>query len=152
RDLKDTEGYVIRFATGKMTKIKCDWYVQIHKAKEAILQDRNIIELILDQKLDDIKPHLLQDDLDRLNEFESQVNSSVVHLSKRIYDIAKRNIENGDRKTFALGEGTELNGSTRAIIFKLWDKLSEEYTLELVTDTIRNNIKTNSKWDSLKNE
>ena len=68
-DLEDLEGFVVRFDDGHMLKLKCHWYLQIHKAKEAILQDRNIVEIILDEKLDDIKAHLPAEDRDRLVQF-----------------------------------------------------------------------------------
>jgi len=82
RDLEDLEGFVVRFDDGHMLKLKCHWYLQIHKAKEAILQDRNIVELILDDKLDDIKAHLPAEDRDRLTQFESNIH----------FDIASRKL------------------------------------------------------------
>jgi RNA ligase len=86
RDLEDREGFVVRFSDGHMIKLKCDWYVQIHKAKEAILQDRNIVELILDDKLDDIKAHLPAEDRDRLSYFESQINSRILDKAAHLSD------------------------------------------------------------------
>lgn len=64
RKEKGREGDIIRFKSGHMLKIKNDWYVSIHKAKEKILFDRNIILLDMNNEMDDIIPFL--DEFDRI--------------------------------------------------------------------------------------
>ena len=150
RDLEDVEGFVVRFDDGHMIKLKCDWYVQIHKAKEAILQDRNIVELILDDKLDDIKAHLPAEDRDRLTYFESQINSRILDRSAHLSDATNGEQYMGDRKYFALNRAQEYNSYSRAIVFSLWDDNSYERSSELVRRTIRNNIGRNTKWEELR--
>ena len=150
RDLEDLEGFVVRFSDGHMIKLKCDWYVQIHKAKEAILQDRNIVELILDDKLDDIKAHLPAEDRDRLTYFESQINSRILDKAAHLSDATNREQYDGDRKYFALNRAQEYNSYSKAIVFALWDDNSYERSTELVRRTIRNNIGRNTKWEELR--
>jgi RNA ligase len=150
RDLEDLEGFVVRFDDGHMIKLKCDWYVQIHKAKEAILQDRNIVELILDDKLDDIKAHLPAEDRDRLTYFESQINSRIIDKAAHLSDATNREQYMGDRKYFALNRAQEYNSYSKAIVFALWDDNSYERSSELVRRTIRNNIGRNTKWEELR--
>jgi RNA ligase len=150
RDLEDLEGFVVRFNDGHMLKLKCHWYLQIHKAKEAILQDRNIVELILDDKLDDIKAHLPAEDRDRLTYFESQINARIIDRSAHLSDATNREQYDGDRKYFALNRSQEYNSYSRAIIFSLWDDNSYERSTELVRKTIRNNIGRNTKWEELR--
>jgi RNA ligase len=150
RDLEDVEGFVVRFDDGHMIKLKCDWYVQIHKAKEAILQDRNIVELILDDKLDDIKAHLPAEDRDRLTYFESQINSRILDKAGHLSDATNREQYMGDRKYFALNRAQEYNSYSKAIVFALWDDNSYKRSSELVRRTIRNNIGRNTKWEELR--
>ena len=150
RDLEDLEGFVVRFDDGHMIKLKCDWYVQIHKAKEAILQDRNIVELILDNKLDDIKAHLPTEDRDRLTYFEFQINSRIIDKAAHLSDATNREQYMGDRKYFALNRAQEYNSYSKAIVFALWDDNSYERSSELVRRTIRNNIGRNTKWEELR--
>ena len=150
RDLEDLEGFVVRFDDGHMIKLKCDWYVQIHKAKEAILQDRNIVELILDDKLDDIKAHLPAEDRDRLTYFESQINSRILDKAAHLSDATNREQYDGDRKYFALNRAQEYNSYSKAIVFALWDDNSYERSTELVRRTIRNNIGRTTKWEELR--
>jgi RNA ligase len=50
------EGDIIRFVDGHMLKVKNDWYVRIHKTVERIVFDRNIVNLIINEEVDDVVP------------------------------------------------------------------------------------------------
>ena len=153
RDLEDLEGFVVRFDDGHMLKLKCHWYLQIHKAKEAILQDRNIVELILDEKLDDIKAHLPAEDRDRLNKFENDFNLAVKDVAAtilaEIIDLNQRDI---DRKTFATTIAPSMDSYTRPIIFSLWvnDVVGILEVEEKVRNTIRNNLTKTVKYEAIR--
>jgi len=150
RDLEDVEGFVVRFSDGHMLKLKCHWYLQIHKAKEAILQDRNIVELILDEKLDDIKAHLPAEDRDRLSQFEFDFNIEVASTCMTIESILDGIAEDGvDRKTFALEIAPNFNQFMRAAVFSCWDDKSKVY--DTVRNTIRNNLTKTVKYEAIRN-
>jgi len=149
-DLKNAEGFVIRWANGHRVKIKAHEYVQIHKAKEAILQDRNIVELILDNKLDDIKAHLPVEDRDRLTYFEFQINSRIIDKAAHLSDATNREQYMGDRKYFALNRAQEYSSYSRAIVFALWDNNTYMRSSELVRKTIRNNLTKTVKYEELR--
>ena len=151
RDLEDLEGFVVRFADGHMLKLKCDWYVQIHKAKEKILQDRNIVELILDDKLDDVKAHLPAEDRDRLSEFEYQfilaLADVVCYLANELDWIREDDI---DRKTFALEHSENYDQYMRALIFKNFEELQQSKYWEDVYNTVRNNLTKTVKYEAIR--
>lgn len=153
RGIEDIEGFVIRFNDGQMLKAKSHWYLQIHKAKEAILQDRNIVELILEEHLDDIKAHLPAEDRGRLTSFESKFNMAISNVAYSIFveivDISEKNI---DRKTFALTRAKELDSYTRPIIFSLWDvdPIIRVEIEDQVRNTIRNNLSRNHKYEAIR--
>jgi len=153
RDMEDLEGFVVRFDDGHMIKLKCDWYVQIHKAKEAILQDRNIVEIILDEKLDDVKAHLPAEDRDRLTQFEDDFNQSVF-IASRIISLILRGIQeqNMTRKTFALEHAPDLSPYTRTSVFSLWDINWDNFaSIEAsVRNTIRNNLGRTAKYEAIR--
>jgi RNA ligase len=148
-DLEDLEGFVVRFDDGHMLKLKCHWYLQIHKAKEAILQDRNIVELILDNKLDDVKAHLPAEDRDRLSQFEFDFNVEVASTCMTIESILDGIAEDViDRKTFALEIAPNFNQFMRAAVFSCWDDKSKVY--DTVRNTIRNNLTKTVKYESIR--
>lgn len=150
-DLEDLEGFVVRFEDGHMLKLKCHWYLQIHKAKEAILQDRNIVELILDEKLDDIKAHLPAEDRDRLTQFESSFN---FRLSDKLCDLANELTwihEDGiDRKTFAIEHAPKYEQFTRALLFKNFDVIDNNKLWNDIRNTVRNNLTKTVKYEAIR--
>ena len=152
RDLEDIEGFVVRFDDGHMLKLKCHWYLQIHKAKEAILQDRNIVELILDDKLDDVKAHLPQEDRDRLTVFEDDfcfvIFSSVIFMLDN--DLSWIREQDIDRKTFALEHAERYDQYMRALIFKNFDELDHKKYWDDVRNTIRNNLTKTVKYEAIR--
>ena len=151
RDLEDLEGFVVRFDDGHMLKLKCDWYVQIHKAKEAILQDRNIVSLIVENLLDDIKSHLPSEDKIAIEEFENKINAAIIRRMDVILQIFD-GIGNSDRKSFALGLANELDQFTKAAIFTCWDKRDANSVLSCIKNTILNNLSKTVKYEYIKSE
>ena len=151
RQKEDIEGYVIRFSDGHMLKLKCDWYVQIHKAKEAILQDRNIVELILDEHLDDVKAHLPEEERFELGRFEHLFNIDIYGQAQMIGDMVNHILEeNIDRKTFALEIGPKFDPYTRAAIFKCWGETDDMKIIECVRNTVRNNLSKTAKYEAIR--
>lgn len=150
--LEDLEGFVVRFDDGHMLKLKCHWYLQIHKAKEAILQDRNIVELILDEALDDVKAHLPQEDRDRLSQFEDDFNRAVLIKSAEIMQLMYQLRDSGiDRKDFALGQAQTIDSYVRPIVFKNFDvEPSAEKIDADVRNTVRNNLTKTVKYEAIR--
>lgn len=151
-DLEDLEGFVVRFDDGMMVKLKCHWYVQIHKAKEAILQDRNIVELILEEKLDDVKAHLTSEERDRLTVFESEFNHAfnwvVANTLAAFHEIEASGI---DRKTFALGKANDYNGYIRPILFRIFGNEQAPSDLrDIIANVIRNNLGRTAKYEAIR--
>lgn len=153
RDLEDREGFIVRYDDGHMIKLKSDWYVQIHKAKEAILQDRNIVELVLNSTLDDIKAHLEKDECDRLDEFESAIVDKIMERVKAIAacinDLRGRGM---DRKAFALSPmAAEMCRFSKPIVFRNMDNLVDRVAiLADVVKVVRSHLGKNVKWEELR--
>ena len=151
RDLEDLEGFVVRFDDGHMLKLKCHWYIQIHKAKEAILQDRNIVELILEEHLDDVKAHLPTEDRDRLTQFESDFNIHVGIVVQDIIDIlGELDDSNIDRKTFAIEMAPKLDPYIRPIVFKNFDGCTIGKIFDDVRNVVRNNLGRTAKYEAIR--
>jgi len=149
--LEDLEGFIVRFDDGHMLKLKCHWYLQIHKAKEAILQDRNIVELILEEHLDDIKAHLPAEDRFELSRFEHLFNIEVYGQAQLISNMLEHiREENVDRKTFALEIGPKFDQYTRATIFKCWGETDDHKIIDAVKNVIRNNLSKNAKYEEIR--
>lgn len=145
----DVEGFVIRFTDGHMLKIKTDQYVTIHKAKEHILYDRNIIKLILENKLDDVMAHLPREDRVRLEEFQDKVVTRVGEIVTehvKIYNAVSKLTP----KEYAINKAPSMSAKTNPIMYKLLnnsEKVVEEFTRDMVVDTIMKNLNKNSQYE-----
>ena len=128
------------------------------KNQEAILQDRNIVEIILEEKLDDIKAHLPVEDRDRLTQFENTINYDiarrVILIAMKLEYLRDRGI---DRKTFAIDpkHSVGVDAFMRPIIFKNFDNdiisgLRIVRIGEDVRNTIRNNLGRTAKYESIR--
>jgi RNA ligase len=70
REWDDGEGVVLRFDTGHMCKVKSTDYVLRHKSKDSISQEKNVIDCILQDAVDDLVPLLTPEDVERLQRFQ----------------------------------------------------------------------------------
>jgi RNA ligase len=103
REWDDGEGIVLRFDDGHMVKVKADEYVLRHKSKEQISQEKNVLQIIINDSVDDIVPLLTQNDATRLKEFQTAFWASVDDLA---YEMAQiylgGNTVYPDKKDFAV--------------------------------------------------
>ena len=93
RKWDDGEGVVIRFDDGHMVKIKADEYILRHRSKEQINSEKNIIQVILSDAVDDMIPLLTEDDATRLRKFQAEFWSAVDEVAQDLTTI----FEGGDR-------------------------------------------------------
>ena len=70
REWDDGEGIVLRFDTGHMVKVKADDYVLRHKSKDSISQEKNVLQTILEDAVDDLVPLLTPEDAERVLAFQ----------------------------------------------------------------------------------
>jgi RNA ligase len=118
RAVKGMEGFVIRFADGFMVKAKGEDYVLKHKAKESVLQEKNVLALIVRDELDDVLP--LLDAVDRANveRYRKDVLAGITEAE----DILARLVSCGkdaDQKTFATVLLADVIPQVRSLAFQV---------------------------------
>jgi len=151
RGLENQEGWIIRWADGHMCKLKADAYVRIHRAKDALTQEKNLLELILEEKLDDVKGFLPVDDLSRVESYEREFWQGVGDTAafwRDSYSDVRREFGN-DRKSFALEGAPNLEPNLRSAVFKAWDRADTNWQ-EVVLDVIGRNLGTQTKVDEVR--
>jgi len=140
RSEEDKEGYVIRFTSGHMVKVKTDWYVRLHKTKDALRSDRLIIQTALSDSLDDLLPMLAEQDREKVestvHDFWSRFNSVVEYIEGDLR-TTKQILS---RKDFALNHAPGIPNAS--VYFTAWDgkvsvkeALMREVHKALVSDT-----------------
>lgn len=144
------EGVVIRFNDGHMLKIKTDDYVRIHRAKESLLHENRVIEMIITEKTDDVLPHLLDHDRTALLEFQTEFwrgFSSTLNVIWTCYASLFERLE-GNKKTFALMSAeAKMCREHKAAIFSIWGKSSKEDLQKYLSTYVGKHMGSQSKVD-----
>lgn len=142
------EGYIVRFDTGHMVKIKGDWYVRIHKTRDALTQEKNIIEMFVNENIDDIKPFMLEEDRVRLEKFERDFWEGFNYqcaLYEKYFAMVKA--AGLDRKGFAqnwMPNISKQDPFAASLVFGYFDGKD---TRDMILDIIRKNCSTRTKID-----
>ena len=99
---KEREGCVLQFANGDMAKMKCPWYVRLHKSV-TFLRERDIARAALHEELDDIKNALREIGIDMtaVEEVEARLKFELLALTDEVERIYAASAHL-DRKEFAL--------------------------------------------------
>lgn len=153
RGRENIEGYVVRFDDGHMLKVKGDWYVRIHRAKDSILQEKRVVEMIVNEKTDDVLSFLLESDHRALSEFQDEFLKNFRDTADRVwrdYQVMWR-INNGDKKSFAIGEESRLmNQTIRSTIFAVWGMTSPDGVTDHLRKFVLKNLGSQTKVDSVR--
>lgn len=153
RALEDTEGFVVRFLDGHMVKVKCDWYVNLHRIVSSMAKERHIILMILDNKLDDIKPFLNDEQKNRLGDYEKDFWAEIERNRKIIQKtyIRMKDYSSKDRKRFAVYYAPNLEPTMRSMMFSLWDNYESEFSpQDEYIKILRKNLTKDYKFDKIR--
>ncbi len=137
------EGIVIRFADGHMMKVKSDWYVSLHRTKDAVRFEKNVLNIIADNKVDDLLPLLDENDKVKVLAYREQVNAKVAKVCKE-YDVIldSARFSGASRKEFALDYAPKL--PVASIAFDLYGK-KKDNTREAVMEYVARNCSSPKK-------
>jgi RNA ligase len=103
REWESDEGVVIRFNSGKMLKIKADDYVLRHKSKDSISQEKNVLECVLGDAVDDLVPLLAPNDVERLQRFQGAFWKGLDEVAYEMAELfIKGNKMYPEKKDFAV--------------------------------------------------
>ena len=149
RGESNREGDVIAFADGHRVKVKNDWYVQIHKTKDIVTVDRNIIELVLNETIDDTRPLLDASDLARVNAVEEAFWTAFKNHEGRLLglEMIARTVYGADKKRIALEMIPNLiNKQDSGLLFRLIDG---HHVRDVLLDFAKKNIGSTPKYEAL---
>jgi RNA ligase len=112
------EGFVVQFADGLWVKAKGDDYVMKHKAKDSILQEKNILQLVLSGSLDDVLPLLDETDADSARAYRDTVEAGVARTVDDLTRFVAAN-ENVPQKEFAINHVRRLPALLQPLAFTI---------------------------------
>jgi T4 RnlA family RNA ligase len=151
KDAEGIEGWIIRFDDGHMLKAKGEWYVRLHKTKDSLSHEKNVIDLLLSEKMDDAKSFMLDEDRKRVEEFETEfwqgVADSVNNYETYFQMVLAAEL---DRKRYALEWMPTVKDNDGFAPIYVFARFNNKDPRELVVDQIRKNIGTQAKVDSVR--
>ena len=151
RDAEGIEGYIIRFDDGHMLKIKAADYLRKHKTKDAISLEKNIISLLVNEQMDDVKAFMLEDDRKRVEEFETDFFigiNQVVQSYDRYFDTV---IAHGlDRKQYAIQWMPTIKAQDPFAPGIVFGKFDGRDTRTMVLDLIKRSTGSQTKIDEVR--
>lgn len=150
RNMEDTEGVVIRFEDGHMLKVKADWYVLRHKSKDAITREKNVLDYVVNEKVDDVLPFLQAEDQERLLKFQDKFWAGI-NETVRQYEVYIDSIRAVDRRTWAIEympEQKHRDPHLAPIVFGWYSGRDvRECLIEIVRKNIGSQVRINENRD-----
>ena len=148
RGAEGREGDIIRFADGHMLKVKNDWYVRIHKTVDRIVFDRNIVNLILNEEVDDVVPMLPVIQANRVRNFE-------IRFAERLHAVVEKYdrywntvVASGlDRKRYAQEWMPTIKNNDPFAAAYVFGRFGDRDGRAMILDHIEKSITTNVRWD-----
>jgi T4 RnlA family RNA ligase len=150
RELSGEEGVVIAWDSGYRVKAKSNWYVLRHNARDKIMRENNVIRMIIEEQMDDVKSLLDPPQREAVETFERDFWEGVEGTAREWQKInhAVRLKFGDDRKRFALDSETKnMIGYCRSAIFGAWDTADYDW-IGAVTGAISKNLGSQPKVDS----
>jgi RNA ligase len=101
-NMKDIEGYVVNVG-GTNVKIKCNWYLSLHKTKDSINTPSKLFEVIINERSDDLRSLFIDDQYSSnlITEMEEKIipeYNRIIYLVEKFHQMYK----DVDRKTYAI--------------------------------------------------
>jgi RNA ligase len=153
RDSNGIEGYIVRFDDGHMLKIKGEWYLRIHKVKDSLTHEKNVIELLTSGRIDDVKSFMLDEDRKRINEFEYKFWQGIHNVVEKYENYFQTVIveQELDRKTWALNYMPKMQKDDPFISGIIFGKFDNKDVRSMVLDIIKKNCGTQTKVNAARN-
>ena len=145
------EGKILVFNDGHAVKIKSDWYVRLHRAKDMLRTERRLVELIVAGELDDLLALLSEADFAAVQSYQVAFWRSCntqTDVLKEIYRSARAQFPT--KKDFALSDFRKgLSAPYQSMVFSMWDGLEP---FDLFMETVRRGLSSETRWTTVKEE
>lgn len=122
--LEGEEGFVICWDDGYRVKVKSEWYLVRHKSKDLINFEYKTVQMILDEKDDDLIPLLQEADIKKLNDLKAFVEKGI-EIRQAAYKLLFDEIKDWSKKEFSLSPLYKtLTAEVRSAMFSMYNQVS----------------------------
>ena len=138
RKWDDGEGVVLRFDTGHMVKIKADQYVLRHKTKDQVSQEKNIIQIILNDDVDDLVSLLTPDDVSRIQQFQQVFWKGVDETTQELIEMYSSGKDIESQKDFAVSFVQSVASNYKPFMFNMRNgRPVKELLIEAISKSLK---------------
>lgn len=146
RALMGKEGEVWRRDDGHMIKLKAEHYCLLHKTLDHLNHEKDVIRLIVDEKLDDAKPFLPEDLVSKADAFAKAIFHGLRTRASDLFWEVQADFDNmnGSKKKFA---AKVVDRQDMRFAFWAWDHLEEgeEALYGFLIQQVGNNLASQTK-------
>jgi RNA ligase len=151
KDAEGIEGWIIRFEDGHMLKVKGEWYLRIHKTKDNLTFEKNVVDLLINEKMDDAKAFMMDEDRERVERFETEFWEGITDSVGRYEKYFEMVIASGlDRKRYALEWMPTIKDNDPFAPAYVFARFNGKDPRELILNEIRKNTGTQTRIDSVR--
>lgn len=126
KKLSGVEGFIIRFEDGHMIKLKTEEYIQLHKVKSYLDQEKDVAKLILENNIDDLMAVLSEDDRKRVETYSLDLHDNIWLTTDKLYHYVQSvAIMHISKKEYAIDHASKINLFFRNFTFRHYDRLKE---------------------------
>lgn len=125
REAVGVEGFVMRFASGRMYKVKTNWYFTKHRSLSFLkfAGERHVWEAILRETLDDVKPFLPDEIRVAIERFSTDLLAKIRESAERILETVRNSrVCSMERKQFVEQIANKAVGMERAVLLKVFEE------------------------------
>ena len=141
RDMKGIEGYVL-VGQNQRVKLKTDWYVNLHRLKDNINNNRRLVESVVESRTDDLRQLFEHDQgsIDKIKEFEQYVLSKIKSCLAEVRTVYER-VKHLDRKHYAINAQRYVDYTPLfSVIMRQFDDYNEENVVENIKQIALKNV------------
>ena len=150
REWDDGEGIVLRFDNGHMCKVKSADYVLRHKSKDSISREKNVLQTILEDAVDDLVPLLTPEDGERVLAFQRAFHAGLDEVALEMAELfVEGNKMYPEKKDFAVEFVQKKVSSLHAPIMYAMKggKGSKEVLIDMIGKSLGSQPKINdARW------
>lgn len=148
KDWDKDEGVVIVLQDKSRVKVKADYYVLRHKAKDNLSREKEVLELVVNHQEDDLIPLLDSEGAKALKGYANDVRNNLAEAIKRLESLVREAKESGaDRKEFAVDWVKRLDPGYQAAAFMVYSGKSAD---DAILGFIKSSLVTRKGLDKVR--
>ena len=151
RESVGREGVVLRYEDGHMVKIKSDDYVMRHRAVDGLRTERDALQVVLDDTVDDLIPLLPEADVVRLVNYQRDVSLALDTTERIVSELFADGVARyPDKRDFATRFVQDRHSVNPAYAPILYAMYGGQNPRSVLTDLLSKSLGSETRFEGVK--